>query len=176
MKEICLAQLEKSDLSRVREFFNYGFKRYLDEYKDYSREEIECWFEQLRDKDNTIAFAIRGSQDIYKDFLVGICALKNIDWVARHAEIFFMMVDKDGHKATIHNRPATKQALNLLLDFAFEEINLNKVWIEVYEHNDVKSVLEDFGFVAEGVRKEVLFKEGRFLDSIICSLLAAERV
>jgi RimJ/RimL family protein N-acetyltransferase len=132
---------------------------------------MEAWLDHGQDR---VVFSIRGSEVKYKEFVVGICAIKHIDWVARHGEVFFIMVDKDGHRATIHNHPASKKAFGDLLEFAFGELNLNKVWIEVYEHNDIKPVLEQFGFVAEGVRKDALFREGRFFDSVICSLMAVE--
>lgn len=170
--EIYLAQPEKSDLPRLRELLNYGFKQFLDEWREFSKEDMDNWLEEFQQDD--VSFAIRGSKDVYKDFIVGLSALRQIDWIAGHAELFFLMVDKDGHRATMHNRPATKKALEQVLGFAFDELGLNKVWIEVYEHNNIKAVLEEFGFVAEGVRKQSIFKNGKFLDSIICSLMVAE--
>lgn len=171
--EIYLAQLEKSDLPRLRELLNYGFKRFLDEYREFSKDGMEQWLTEIS-QDGDLPFAIRGSKDVYKDFIVGVCSLRQIDWVAGHAELFFLMVDKDGHRATMHNRPATKKALEQILEFAFDELGLHKVWVEVYEHNNIKAVLEQFGFVAEGVRRQALFKGGRFYDSMICSVTLEE--
>lgn len=169
---IRLSQLENTDLPRVQEFFS-RFKPLLNEHREYSAKDIGDWFSKINDN-NSVYLAIKGSETIYRNFLAGVCGLHNIDWVARHAEIFFIMIDKDGVKATIHNHFSTKQAFSCLLDFAFMELNLNKVWIEVYEHNDIKEVLEEFGFVAEGIRIDSLYKEGKFLNSIICSLLVGE--
>lgn len=172
MREVKIAQLERSDLYRIREFFNYGFRHLLDYYIPFSKLDIEKWYDDLGD--NSKVFAIRGSEDVYKDFIVGLGGFLHIDWISRHAEIMFMMIDKGGPKVTLHNTELSKAAFKQLLDLGFSNYNLNKVYINMHENNDIKLVLEESGFVAEGIRRQAIFKGGQFMDSIVFSLLLSE--
>lgn len=167
---IHLTQIEKNDLPSIKTILEAGFSKLLvDPF-----ENIELWFEK-QPYENNYSFAIRArKEDGLRNFLVGMCGIWDIDWIARHGKMFFIMVDRDGHKATIQNYTATQTAVSKLLTFAFDELNLNKVWLDVLEKNDIKESLEHFGFVAEGIRRASTFKNGAYLNTIVCSLTYEE--
>lgn len=171
--KINLYQIERAHLPNIQSFFNDGFEEFLPTYKQYSKGDLDAWLDSISSDHNTVGFTIQGSKG-FRDYIVGLVLLRNIDWISRHAELFFVMVDKEGSKATMHDLPATKYVVRRVMKFAFEEFNLNKIWIEAYENNKIMPVLESFGFVAEGVRKEVVYKNGKYLDSVICSVLKEE--
>lgn len=98
---------------------------------------------------------------------IGYCALTNIDFINGHAELTVMVddwTDKDVIKQLI-----IKQVL-----FCIDELRLQKVWTEVYESNSIKLIYEDLGFIAEGVRKEQKFIQGKYIDTIVLSILDKE--
>lgn len=170
---IQLAQIEKSDLTVLSTLLDAGFKKLLPE--DYIFSNIDTWF-LLQNNDNTQSnFSIKAKKvGSARTFLVGMCGIREIDWIARHGKLLFFMVDKDAHQSTMQNYPATKTACRDVLAFAFDNLNLNKVWIEVLETNDIKDSLEYFGFVAEGIRRASIFRDGKFLNTILCSLTYEE--
>ncbi len=170
---IHLTQIEKNDIASIKTILEAGFDQLLaDSFKTFGN--TEDLLEKQIDK-NSYSFAIRArKEDGHRNFLVGMCGIWEIDWIARHGKMFFIMVDRDGHKATMQNHTATQTAVAKLLSFAFDELNLNKVWIDVLEKNDIKEALEHFGFVAEGIRRASTFRNGIFLNTIICSLTYEE--
>lgn len=178
MKElkIKLTQIEENDAKSIAALFENGFERFIDEVEDIGIYDLDSWFKSIVEDPSRVTFAIRASKVRDKDFgyIVGICGLWDIDWLARHARLFFVMIDRDGHRATMQNYPATQYAVNNIIDMAFNTLNLNKIWIEVYEHNDIKETLEYFGFVAEGIRRDTLYVSGKPLNSIVCSMLKQE--
>ncbi|MDP8905588.1 MAG: GNAT family N-acetyltransferase [Chloroflexota bacterium] len=66
-------------------------------------------------------------------------------------------------------------ALNALTDFAFGELRLERVWLDVYEFNSrARRSYEKCGFVLEGTKRSAFFRRGRFVDIHLMSILRRE--
>jgi RimJ/RimL family protein N-acetyltransferase len=66
-------------------------------------------------------------------------------------------------------------ATRTLLRFAFEQMNLHRVWLRVVEHNTrARHVYQACGFREEGRMREARFSDGRWWDLIIMGILAHE--
>jgi diamine N-acetyltransferase len=66
-------------------------------------------------------------------------------------------------------------ALRAMLGFAFGQLRLERVWLDVYEMNPgAQRLYERVGFVREGTLRRAVFREGRHLDVIRMSILADE--
>jgi RimJ/RimL family protein N-acetyltransferase len=69
------------------------------------------------------------------------------------------------------------ESIQLLVDFAFDELKLNRVELEVFEYNErAIHVYEKIGFQHEGRKREALQWEGKFYDALVMSLLASDRI
>ena len=67
------------------------------------------------------------------------------------------------------------QAPELVLDLAFRELGLHRVWLHTLPGNNVAVALyTKAGFVREGAERDGLFRDGGFLDQYRWSLLAPE--
>lgn len=67
------------------------------------------------------------------------------------------------------------EATSLLLDYAFGERRLNKVWAMVIEPNEPsQAVLEKLGFEQEGHYRKETFHDGNFVDSYRYAMLAED--
>jgi RimJ/RimL family protein N-acetyltransferase len=66
-------------------------------------------------------------------------------------------------------------AMRILLQYAFFERRLHKFNVSVLEGNVASArMLEKLGCVREGVRREVVFANGRYLDEILYGMTEAE--
>ena len=67
------------------------------------------------------------------------------------------------------------EAIKLTLKFVFEELNLNRLQLEVFSHNirGIKAY-EKTGFKKEGVLRDSIYYNGQFSDEIIMSILKRE--
>lgn len=67
------------------------------------------------------------------------------------------------------------EATNLMIDYGFLELGLNKIELQVWAFNDraIRSY-ERCGFVREGVRRAATFHDGRFHDQVLMGMLAKE--
>lgn len=67
------------------------------------------------------------------------------------------------------------EALGLLLDFAFNELNLHRVQLTVFSYNSRAAALyEKLGFQREGVQREALERDGRRYDLYLYGILRRE--
>ncbi|HEU4719441.1 MAG TPA: GNAT family protein [Bacteroidia bacterium] len=97
---------------------------------------------------------------------IGNIKLGNINWVHRNGELGILIGDKSswgkGHGT---------DACRLLVQYAFEKLNLHKVWLAVFSNNPAAiSIYKKLGFTEEGRLKEHVFSEGKFVDKILMSV------
>ncbi len=68
-----------------------------------------------------------------------------------------------------------KSAYKLFIPFLFKKYNLNKISLEVLSTNIVaKNLYNKLGFIEEGIKRQDVYKNGNFVDSIIMSILKTE--
>ena len=137
-------------------------------YKIYTLTMEKQWLDSvLRGQKDTLAFAILLPPE-YK--LIGITSLGNIDWRNRNAELAIFIGEKD-----LWGRGLGTEALVLLLDYAFNVLGLNKVYLRAIEYNEraIKCYLK-VGFKIVGRLRKQRFRGGRYWDEIAMDILAEE--
>jgi len=102
--------------------------------------------------------------------LVGFASIGFIDWKNRSGYVGLVIGN------TKHRRLGMgKQGLTMLVEFAFGELALNRVYGDVLATNEISiRMLRSLGFVHEGTKREACFRSGTFLDVHIYALLARE--
>ncbi len=101
---------------------------------------------------------------------IGNTGLHNADAINRNAEFGIFI----GEKA-YWNRGYGTSAARLMLKHGFDNLNLNRIYLYVYENNPrAIKAYESAGFVREGVLRQGVFKNGRYLDLIVMAVLRSE--
>ena len=94
-----------------------------------------------------------------------------------------LMIDHQAHKATLaivmpreyQNQGFGREAIELLLGFAFREMNLNRVTLNVIEDNERAIALyKRCGFVVEGRLRQDQYQHGRYKDLLTMGILKSE--
>lgn len=97
---------------------------------------------------------------------IGNASIHDIDWVSRNAAFGLFIGEPSAW-----NRGFGGDAIRTLVRFAFDEMNLRKLHINVFEYNDrAKHVLESQGFVQEGRLRQEFYREGSYHDILILSI------
>ena len=106
--------------------------------------------------------------DVNTGELLGACGLCYIDWINRNAD-FSIYIGKDD--LYIDEKYAI-EAAQIMMKYGFEELNLHKLWSEIYSFDEAKKVMFDrLGFKLEGVHKEKHWTEGKWCDSLFYGYL-----
>jgi RimJ/RimL family protein N-acetyltransferase len=104
------------------------------------------------------------------DTAIGVAGLHQIDFKSRHAVFGITIGAKDAW-----DQGFGSEATFLLVRHAFATLNLNRVMLQVYEHNARgRHVYEKLGFQKEGVLRQESYRQGRYWDTIVMAMLRQE--
>lgn len=170
-KRIRLRAVERGDVPKFHEWINdpevtAGLSLHL----PMSLRDEETWFEEIGKRppaEKPLAIELRDGEGWR---LIGNCGLFGMDSVARSAEIGIMIGDK-----SVWNQGLGAEAVTLLLRHGFETLNLNRIFLRVYDNNPrARRSYEKAGFTLEGTLREAAFKRGAYGDVHIMSVLRRE--
>ncbi len=171
-ERVRLRGIEREDLPTfVRWFNDPEVRQYLMMYEPMSMAKEERWFEEMLERKNDFVFAIEaqiGEQWVF----IGNVGLHRIDWKNRTA-MFGIALGEKAYWGQGFGTDATRT----MLRFAFEELNLHRVELEVFDFNPrAMRSYEKAGFRHEGTRRQALFRHGRYHDVHLMSILQSEYV
>lgn len=101
--------------------------------------------------------------------IIGIISLIDVDLENRCAEIGYWLCKKYWGKGI------SDEAVHLILEFAFNELNLHKIYGYIIEGNTAsRRLLERCGFQYEGFLRESLYKDKKFYSEYVYGLLSRD--
>lgn len=138
--------------------------QYLCTIHPISLEEELKWLESLHNKNGRdVVFAV---VLVENDELIGGMGLHDINHLHGTATTG-SYIGKAEHRGKGYGT----EAKMLLLDYAFNTLNLRKICSNVYDFNGrSKRCLEKCGYHVEGVRKEQHYRNGRYCDDILLAI------
>ena len=171
---IALRAIEKEDLPLLQSWRNNDdLRKYFREWREFSMAQKEKWYDNMISDDRFQMFMIQRDDKLsHKDYnTLGVAGITYIDWVNRHGDVHFY-IGKNGE--WIDKKIAPK-AFEIILDYGFNTMNLNKLWAEIYEIDSKK--LDFFlkrGFTIDASLREHYYHKGKYYTSHILSLLKKE--
>jgi RimJ/RimL family protein N-acetyltransferase len=104
------------------------------------------------------------------DHAVGVTALHRVDLVSRAAVFSICLCDSSSRGQGI-----AKQASHLMMEYAFNVLNLHRVQLHVWADNPPAiHIYESLGFRREGLLREAMAHDGRWCDFHVMGLLEEE--
>jgi diamine N-acetyltransferase len=166
-KRLRLRAIERSDIPTfVRWLNDPEVIKHLLLYLPISQVQEERWFEaQLEDQNRRIL-----GIETLDGKLIGNIALEDINWKDRNAELGIVIGEKE-YWGTGYGT----EAIITLLDFAFSQMNLHRVYLRVFEDNQrALHCYEKCGFKPEGRLREAHFGDGKYSDELVMGILRHE--
>ena len=169
-ERVTLRAISREDLPRLRDFRNdleVELAGGGDPPTPTPLERLQKEFEQVvvEKRGDRTDFVIEAD-----DTCIGQCGLFNIDEAARHAELGITIGDRE-----YWGRGYGREAVGLLLDYAFRLRNFRRVWLEVHADNARGiGAYRSCGFVEEGRMREHVWLAGRYVDNVIMGMLRDE--
>jgi len=157
-KRLYITNAAESDIETIIELESHKDNRnfiWIGTYEEHKAE--------IEDK-NYLLFVFRGKED---NVIVGFALIK-LDF---KSEIFELRRIAISHKGMGYG----KEVMVALLKYAFEEVNINRFWLDVYPDNVIGIKLyEGLGMHRDGVLRKNYKSERGYLDQIIYSRLKSE--
>ena len=169
-QHVRLTAITDDDLpALVRWYEDTAFLRLFDAVPAYpltTKQLAEIIAEEQKSKTGFV-FAVRRLDD---STLIGYVELDGIIWSQGTGWVSIGIGDP-AHQG----RGYGSEALRLVIDFAFGELNLRRVQITVFSYNaSAIHVYEKLGFRREGVFREFIRRDGQLHDMILFGLLRRE--
>lgn len=169
--KIQLRAVERTDLEQMRDWRNLPeLRRNFREFRELNLLNQEQWFARISTSPNDFMFVIERSADAKP---IGIAGLVYVHWVVRSADISLYLGDNDVYI----DGPGgfAEDTAKTLIRYGFDNLNLHKVWTELYSFDERKIALfTRLGFARDAVLRDNAFEDGRYHDSYIYSLIRGE--
>jgi diamine N-acetyltransferase len=167
---VYLRPAERDDIARFVEWFSdYGTTRTLGLRSPVSAALEEQWFERMLADQGKTGYHFVACL-LADDRPIGTVGFYELDLVNGSAGLG-ISIGREQDRGKGHG----SDCLRALLAFGFRFLRLERVWLDVYDFNPrARRVYERIGFVAEGVLRHAIFREGRHVDVHRMSILADE--
>jgi len=170
-KRVRLRGVEKKDITKFVGWLNDPEVRdNLLIYWPITEWEEAEWFEGLQKRDQAekpLAIEVN-TPDGWQ--LIGNSGFHHVDWKNRSAEVGIFIGDKD-----YWNQGYGSEAMHLLLKVGFDRLNLNRIYLQVFDSNPrAVRAYEKVGFVHEGRLRQDIFLNGNYVDVLMMSVLRSE--
>lgn len=164
---LTLRGIARDDLPRYVQWINdVEVTRHLSMFLPMSIEDEVDWYESQRKNPNIHNFAIELNDGRH----IGSIGLMAVDQRVRMAELGIFI----GEKAE-WGKGYAREAIGLLLEFGFNMLNLNRIYLRVDTENIYAiRCYKRCGFVTEGEYRQVTFRDGHYGNQFIMSVLRDE--
>jgi len=166
--------VEERDLEEMRMLRNsQSTWLWLTDVKQISKIQQKRWFEKLSIDDSSEYYALveikfEFPAEFEGDFL-GIARVKNIDPVNRSAMIGLDI------KLNFRGKGIGTKAFAAIVEYYFKHRNFHRLYLMVLENNEVAYKLyKNAGFYEEGRFRQAVWRNGKWNDYIVMSMLEDE--
>ena len=175
LDDYALRPLQRGDMEAIRCWRNEQIEvlrqdRPLtqEDQERYYREVVSPLFAEKQPPQLLFGYLLRGA-------LIGYGGLVYVSWHDRRAEVSFLVDSVRAGELPMY-RQDFAAFLELVKQVAFDALDLNRIFAETFDfRGDHIAVLEQAGFVKEGVMKEHIRLDDGFGDSVLHGYLRAYR-
>lgn len=168
-KLVNLRAIEREDLDEIMKWVNdQEVTKYLTAFLyPISRVEEEKFLERAMSRNDTEKnLVIETKEGVY----IGQISLHKIDWKNSNAELGIIIGNKE-----YWGKGYGTEAIKILLHHAFNQMNLYKIYLRVFEFNQRGiRCYEKCGFKEEGRLRQNYFYNGKYYDVILMGILKDE--
>ena len=165
-----LRELESKDLSTINKWRNNPdlIQKLGAPFRYINLEVDQNWFQSyMNNRSTAVRCAIVDSSD---DMIIGLVSLVSINHLNQSAQFHIMIGGAENR-----GKGAGSFATKTMLEHAFFNLNLQRVKLEVLDDNkEAQHLYEKCGFVFEGKKRKACYKNGRFVDTLVYSILKEE--
>ena len=169
-KRVVLREVEDSDLEVMTRWRNDPeINKYFFTHEPTTVERQRQWIASNRERKDEKLFIIASADNPKRP--IGTVGLVHIDHHHRRAEWGrFLIGDASARESGFGS-----EALYLSLKYAFQDLNLERLYLEVYSWNETaRAFYEKFGFTLEGTYRAHVYSDGQFHDVALYGLLRSE--
>ena len=130
----------------------------------FTNEMHENWMNNKVATGKVVQFIIQDNETKKK---IGSVYLRDIDSIFRSAE-YGIFIGEDNFRG----KGLGSEAARLIVDFAFKDLKLHRVFLRVFKHNvTAVASYKKVGFEVEGIARDMVYLDGKYHDMIFMSMI-----
>ena len=171
MEIVRIRELREKDSSKYFAWINNRELVLLNSpFSPVSEVEHKLWFESISKNQSAKTFSIVTNFEGDEDFLIGTCSLRKINKLNKNAELQIRIGEPE-----FRNKGFGTTVIKKLLSFGFCDLNLHKIYLDVFKQNErARKAYLKCGFLEEGILREQVYIDGKFVDLVHMSILSRE--
>jgi RimJ/RimL family protein N-acetyltransferase len=166
-KKLSLRPFDEHDIENtVKWLNNIEFGVLIDRVHPTTVQERKDWFSAISKDKTALTFAIVLNES---NNHIGNLGLINIDYRSRRGQLWIYLENQNTGKGL------GIEALDLILEYAFQYLNLNRVFLYVVSTNvRALSFYKKCGFKVEGTFRQHIYLKNKYIDAIWLGILKEE--
>lgn len=166
--KVYLRPLDLEDLASLTAWFNdQEVMRNTRNYRPQTPMAEETFLRKLGESETDMVLGIMAREP---EQFIGVTGLHQLDARNRHVQFGITVGEKSAW-----GKGYGTEATRLMVRYAFDTLNLNRVWLHVYEDNErALHVYQKVGFRIEGRLRQSYFRDGRYWDTLTMAVLREE--
>ncbi len=127
--------------------------------------EEQKWINSLETNNSEVVFTIESIEQ-EGDIVIGSTGLHKINWI-NHSATFGIVIGRSEYWSKGYG----SRVLKLVLEYGFNSLNLHRIESSVYSFNEKSINLHKKFFQQEGIKREAVYKNGKYHDVVYFGLL-----
>lgn len=170
-QKLRLRAAEREDLPRFVAWLNDPeVREFLLMNQPMSLAQEQRWFDTMLERPQVEQVLVIEIMDGEAWTPIGNTSFMSVNWASRSAEIGIFIGEKSHW-----NQGYGRETMRTMLRYGFDTLNLNRIFLHVFEDNfrGIKAY-EHVGFIHEGRLRQAEYKNGKYSDILIMSVLKEE--
>lgn len=166
---VSLHSLSRDDLPIYRDWINNPAATAFMEsgWRPASEAEVQAIYDASTVPQDTSVFTIVPNA---LGRAIGVAGLYLIHWICRRAEFRILIGDDEGR-----GKGYGTEAAELVVEYGFDKLNLETIYLGVnVENRGAVRSYEKAGFQSEGIRRRLVYRNGRYYDVVMMSIVRDE--
>jgi len=127
--------------------------------KDMAKEYIDSIY---KNKNQLVCAIVENTNNKH----IGNISLQSIDYISSNAELAILIGNNN------HNKGIGYEASLLMIEHGFNQLNLHRIYCGTSSENiGMQKLALKLGMKQEGIRKEAMFKNGKYVDIVEYGIL-----
>ncbi len=163
-KKVILRELRESDMTLFNSLMNCSdVEQFVVGWcKPVTMHEQISWFQNLKNDDN-IRYTIANVED---NEIFGTLIISKIDWKNRSCGLDIKLSSDSRGKGI------GSESVSIATNYIFNELNLNRIGVRILDSNiPSQKLFKKNGFIEEGKLRNAIYKNGKYDDLLIFSIL-----
>jgi len=132
-----------------------------------TEQKMKDYFASIQNKTHVVLAIIEKERDQH----IGNISLQHIDWLSRSAEYAILIGERE-----YWGKGYALEASKLLMNYGFSRLNLHRIHCGTSSENTgMQNLAKKLGMKQEGIRKEAMFKNGKYTDLVEFGILNSSK-